>query len=116
MKYFFILILIVSTPAAAEFVQLTNHNGYTQSSHLLKVNNRKKQRVVMYSYSWCGYCAQARNYFRANRIPYIEYDIERDRAAKRRYDAFRGRVTPVIFVGRNRMNGFSVHRFRSMYR
>ncbi|WP_198147347.1 glutaredoxin family protein [Gilvimarinus polysaccharolyticus] len=33
-------------------------------------------RVVMYA-SWCGYCKKARRYFRANNIPFTEYDIEK---------------------------------------
>jgi glutaredoxin len=76
---------------------------------------QKEQKVVMYATSWCPYCQQARNHFRQQGIPYTEYDIERDMEAKRRYQAFGGRGIPVIFVGKRRMNGFSVSGFNKIY-
>lgn len=76
---------------------------------------QKEQKVVMYATSWCPYCRQARNYFHQQGIAYTEYDIERDADAKRRYQAFGGRGVPVIFVGKRRMNGFSVSGFNKIY-
>jgi glutaredoxin len=74
-----------------------------------------EEKVVMYATSWCPYCQQARNHFRQQGIAYTEYDIERDAEAKRRYQAFGGRGIPVIFVGKRRMNGFSVAGFNKIY-
>lgn len=74
-----------------------------------------EEKVVMYATSWCPYCRQARNYFHQQGISYTEYDIERDANAKRRYQAFGGRGVPVIFVGKRRMNGFSVSGFNKIY-
>lgn len=74
-----------------------------------------EEKVVMYATSWCPYCRQARNYFHQQGISYTEYDIERDADAKRRYQAFGGRGVPVIFVGKRRMNGFSVSGFNKIY-
>lgn len=80
------------------------------------VDYGQKPQVVMYATSWCPYCQQARNYFRRQGIPYIEHDIEKDAAARRDYNAFGGRSVPVIFVGKRRMNGFSVEGFNRIYR
>lgn len=63
--------------------------------------------VEMYATSWCGYCRKARQYFDDNNIPYMEYDIERDAEARARYDEFRGRGIPIIFVDGHRINGFN---------
>jgi glutaredoxin len=76
----------------------------------------QKPRVVMYATSWCPYCQQARNYFHQRGIPYLERDIEKDVAARRDYKAFGGRGVPVIFVGKRRMNGFSISGFEKIYR
>jgi hypothetical protein len=35
--------------------------------------------VVLYSTAWCGYCRKAREFFAANGIRYVEYDIEKNR-------------------------------------
>lgn len=72
-------------------------------------------RVTMYATSWCGYCKKARRYFRDNGVRYTEYDIEKDPAAKRRYDAMGGRGVPLILVGDRRMNGFSESGFERIY-
>jgi glutaredoxin len=76
----------------------------------------QKPQVVMYATSWCPYCQQARNYFRQQDIPYIEHDIEKDAAARRAYKDFGGRGVPVIFVGKRRMNGFSIEGFKRIHR
>ena len=73
------------------------------------------RQVVMYATSWCPYCQQARNYFREQGISYVEYDIEKNADARREYKAFGGRGIPVIFVGKRRMNGFSVSGFNKIY-
>ncbi len=39
--------------------------------------------VVVYGATWCGACHQATEYLRANNIPFIEHDIEREPDAAR---------------------------------
>jgi glutaredoxin len=87
----------------------------TQQALLLAQTDPSGQ-VVMYATSWCPYCQQARNYFREQGISYVEHDIEKDAEARRAYQAFGGRVIPVIFVGKRRMNGFSVAGFNKIHR
>lgn len=56
--------------------------------------------VEMYATSWCGYCRQARNYMQQHNIPFVEYDIEKDSAAKQRMQRLKGdRVTDSNKVG-----------------
>jgi len=73
------------------------------------------QNVVMYSTSWCSYCKKARAYFKANHIRYTEYDIEKDSNAKRRFKRLGATGTPVILVGKKRLNGFSEKGFQRIY-
>ncbi|RZV34978.1 MAG: hypothetical protein EX272_11575 [Chromatiales bacterium] len=65
-----------------------------------------KPIVVMYATDWCGYCKQAREYFRANNIAFVEYDIEKNSKAKRNYDVLKGSGTPLIYQGYTRVVGF----------
>lgn len=74
-----------------------------------------QDKVVMYAASWCGYCKKARNYFRANSIPYTEYDIEKSRSAAARYQKMGATGVPVILYKDKRMNGFSEAGFRRIY-
>ena len=63
-------------------------------------------RVVMYATAWCGYCKKARQYFADNSIDFVEYDIEKDRAAKRDFDTLLGSGTPLLYQGYTRVVGF----------
>lgn len=64
-------------------------------------------RVVMYATDWCGYCEEARRYFADKGIDYVEFDIEKDRSAKRDFDALLGSGTPLLYHGYARMSGFN---------
>lgn len=37
--------------------------------------------VVLYATSWCGYCRQAREYFKKKGVKYVEKDLEKDEGA-----------------------------------
>lgn len=97
---------------------LAGHAWAGSAGHepLLLAQADASKAVVMYATSWCPYCQRAREHFRARGIPYVEYDIEKDEAAKQAYKAFGGRGIPVIFVGKRRMNGFSPEGFDRLYR
>jgi glutaredoxin len=110
MKYLFLIALLFSADI---------HAGATPEPLRLAAladYDEEQQKVVMYATSWCPYCEHARNYFRQQGIPYIEYDIEKDADAKRAYQAFGGRGIPVIFVGKRGMSGWSKSGFNSIYR
>ncbi|OZG74432.1 glutaredoxin family protein [Hahella sp. CCB-MM4] len=89
-------------------------NTYSSVSYDTSVFDTGRQ-VVMYSTSWCGYCKKAREYFHANHINYVDYDIENDDSARRRYDQLGAKGVPVILVGNKRMNGFSESGFKRIY-
>jgi len=75
----------------------------------------KSTRVKMYSTSWCGYCKKARKYFNEKNINFVEYDIEKDKAANKRFKELGGKGIPLILVGKNKMSGFSSQRFDKIY-
>lgn len=63
--------------------------------------------VVMYATDWCGYCARARAYFARNGIAYVEHDVEKSAHAAAEFRRLGGRGVPLIFVGRERLDGFN---------
>ena len=72
------------------------------------------KKVIMYSTRWCDYCKSARSYFTANGISFIDYDIEKDKNARRVYDSIGAKGVPIIVVGKRRMNGFTVQGFKNL--
>ena len=74
------------------------------------------KKVVIYTTEWCGYCKKAIAFFRARRIPFSQYDVEKSAKGKRDYAAMNGRSVPIILVGENRMSGFTASRFMQLYK
>lgn len=97
----------------AEQLQLET-NSYTSVTYEPSIYDTGKQ-VIMYSTARCGYCKKARKYFKTKNIALIEYDIDKDTEAKKRYVNMGAKGVPVIFVGTRRMNGFSVGGFEKLY-
>lgn len=142
MKNFIICLLLFAGAASAEIYKWTDANGKVHygdkpaknvaaKAVKLEVNtytnvsyenfddkdddkNTHAKKVIMYSTSWCGYCKKARTYFVENGISFVDYDIEKDKNAKRAYDALGAKGVPVIMVGKKRMNGFSVAGFKTL--
>lgn len=63
--------------------------------------------VELYITDWCGYCKRAIAYMKAKNIPFVAYDIEKDDAARKRFQQLGGSGVPLIMVGNRRMSGFS---------
>ena len=55
----------------------------------------------------CIYCAAARDWFNANRVPFTECEIERDAACASAYAALLAPGTPVLVVRGQRIVGFN---------
>ena len=90
----------------------TNSKTYTAN----KIQSIKRpKKVVMYSAEWCGICKKAKKYFKKNNIRYTNYDIDKNKSAKARYKKMGAKGVPVIFIGKRRMNGFSIDGFKSVY-
>lgn len=78
--------------------------------------NRTYPPVVMYCRSWCGDCRRAREWLRANEVPYIELDVEEDGAAHARAAGYNeGRLhTPTFEIGAEICVDFRPERLRML--
>ena len=104
----------------AENIQLkiNTYKSVTIDSAILKDTQKtnSNKNVSMYSAAWCGVCKKAKKYFNKNSISYVEYDIDKDKAARKRYKEMGATGVPVIFIGDRRMNGFSASSFERLYK
>lgn len=66
----------------------------------------KAPTIVMYATQTCGYCAKAREYFKANGLRWDERDVETSAQAKQEWKTLGGMGTPLILVGEEKINGF----------
>jgi glutaredoxin len=73
-----------------------------------------KERVRIYTTSWCGYCKKAKAQLAARRVPFDEIDVETSDSGQREFASLGGRGVPVILVGGQRMDGFDAGRLDAM--
>jgi len=99
-------------------LKINTYKSVTIDPAILKSTKKSNinRNVIMYSAAWCGICKKAKKYFNKNNISYIEYDIDKDKAAKKRHKAMGATGVPVIFIGDSRMNGFSAASFEQIYK
>jgi glutaredoxin-like YruB-family protein len=69
---------------------------------------QSQPRVEIYTTTWCTACKQAVAYLRTKGVAFTEYDVEKDAAAGRRWQALspNGGV-PVAVIGDQIIRGFS---------
>lgn len=65
--------------------------------------------IRMIASDTCVYCAQARAWFGAHRVPFSECSIERDAACAATYRALLAPGTPLLLVRGRRQLGFDPH-------
>ena len=67
---------------------------------------KSQHKVELYVTSWCPYCHKAADYFRARKIPFTIYNVEKDKnaaARKRRLSGGKGGVPFAV------VNGVAIH-------
>jgi glutaredoxin 3 len=68
-------------------------------------------KVVLFSTSSCSWCRRAKRYFREQRVPFKEVNLERDPAAARDVIRKTGQAgVPVIKIGNRWIVGFDKER------
>ncbi|MCF6288176.1 MAG: DUF4124 domain-containing protein [Proteobacteria bacterium] len=100
-------------------VSIVNNDSDLESNSMEqtpKARLKRPKKVIMYSTEWCGVCKKAKKYFKKENIRYTSYDIDKSKSAKARYKKLGAKGVPVIFVGKKRMNGFSVAGFNRLYK
>jgi len=69
--------------------------------------NAKAPAVVMYTTSWCPYCARARRLFQAKGVAFTDIDVDSIDGARAEMQQRSGRTTvPQIFVGEQHLGGY----------
>ncbi len=64
-------------------------------------------KVVLYSTSWCGYCAKTRAYLQQKNIAYVDLDIEKDKDAAQQHVKLGGGGVPKLLIGNRKIQGFA---------
>ncbi|MBW2605203.1 MAG: DUF4124 domain-containing protein [Deltaproteobacteria bacterium] len=67
-----------------------------------------KPKVELYTTSWCPWCKKAKAFFRSKGIVFVEYNIEKDKAAARRKAQIdRQKGVPFAVINGKGIHGYS---------
>jgi len=96
-------------------VEVVKIDSYSSSAEVSSVEDGAALRkVTIFTTEWCGVCRKAKSYMTSHGVAYDEFDIEKSRSAKAKFDQLGGRAVPVILVGKEKMIGFSPSKFEAM--
>ena len=70
------------------------------------------EKVIMYSTSWCPYCAKAREFLQQANIPFEEKDIEASPQAAAEHRALGGIGIPLLKIRATTIDGFDTQAIR----
>jgi glutaredoxin len=104
----FIALLLTSSIAGAGMSPPADGAGSVLASQTtIAKKDRFNGTVEVYVTSWCRFCRQALDYLKSNGIRHVAYDIEKDSAARQKYEDLGGQGVPFIVIGSNKMSGYS---------
>ena len=102
LKKFLLIMLVVVVYQNWGKIENLVHPSSALSEHA-----QANAKVTLYATDWCGYCKQTRRFLDSQGIPYTEFDIEKDAAGRKAYEALGGRGIPLIDVNGTLIRGFS---------
>ena len=71
-------------------------------------------KVILFSTNSCSWCRRAKNYFKENKVPFKEINVERDPSAAREIQKKTGQTgVPVIKIGSKWIVGFDKEKIES---
>ncbi len=68
---------------------------------------KKAERITLYSTRQCSHCRVLKAYLKQHKIPFAEFDIERNRRAFSEFQRIGGRGVPLLTIGKRVINGFN---------
>ena len=95
MKTTTIFLLVAVVGGALQNCDKINHwiNPPPTISHL-----PENYEVVLYSTTWCGYCAKTRKYFAENHIQYTDLDVEHSERGRSDYKLLGANGIPIVVI------------------
>ncbi len=84
------------------------------SAYAMEISQANSEPVVLYSTAWCGYCKKTVAYLEKEKIPFIEYDIEKSVKAKSEYDQLNGRGVPLVVIDGNIIRGYNPNKISKL--
>jgi glutaredoxin len=64
--------------------------------------------VILYTTTWCGYCAKTRKYLTENNIKYTDLDVEHSEKGRKDYEHLGRNGIPIVMInGKTVIHGYN---------
>ena len=80
------------------------------------MKNPSQVRILLYTTRQCTHCKQAKAFFKKHKIPFTEWDVERNQRAWKEFQRLGGRGVPLILVDKQQIKGFDSQRLSKALR
>ena len=71
-------------------------------------------KVIIYTAEGCGYCHEAKEFFNKNNVEYTEYNITKDKDARKELMKKGIMSVPYIVIGEEEILGFDLDKIKSL--
>jgi len=78
------------------------------------MNRTRQPRVTLYSTHRCPHCRRAKQWLQQHKLPFQEFDIERNARAFKDFQRLGGRGVPVVVIDGERVDGFDPKRMQRL--
>ncbi|VAW87690.1 hypothetical protein MNBD_GAMMA16-1278 [hydrothermal vent metagenome] len=110
----------IETRAQSKTLKEPNQYKYKAPPSTPKNKQKMKNKVILYTTSWCPYCKKARQYLTKSRIKFTEYDIEKNRQAqtvKNKLDRQYNRSgVPLLIWGEHVVYGYNSRHYSAIFK
>lgn len=79
----------------------------------IKKGGNFMNKIEIYSSDTCGYCQEAKSFFRENNVEYIEHNISKDMEARKELMKKGYMSVPVIVINEEEIVGFNKEKIAS---
>jgi mycoredoxin len=71
-------------------------------------------KVVLYSTTWCGYCAKTRKFLNYNNVAFKEFDVEKSEQGIKQYNQLGGGGVPILNINDHIIRGYDEDKMISL--
>ena len=101
-----ILLTLATILLAGQGVSFSVADAAVEGEIILALQDNPK--VELFITTWCPYCKKAEQFFQSRGIPYVAYDVEKDKTAAQRKSQLDARPgVPFAIINGQPVHGFS---------
>lgn len=93
-----------------------NANSHSSQARAKHKKPSAKADVEIYTASFCPHCHDAKIYMKVNKIKFVEHNLERSKAAEKKFLSMGGKSIPLLIVKAKVLKSWNQEAFEKAYK